>query len=70
MENVRTALEHGAAHVTVIGRRHGTICPKALRACSEGQVLGALGGSGREEGSGLRGCGAVCFSGFRLPLRA
>lgn len=29
VENVRTALEHGAAHVTVVGRRHGTICPKA-----------------------------------------
>ncbi|CAJ1424691.1 unnamed protein product [Effrenium voratum] len=30
VENVRTALEHGAAQVTVVGRRHGTICPKAI----------------------------------------
>ena len=25
----RTALEHGAAEVVVVARRHGTICPKA-----------------------------------------
>lgn len=25
----RTALEHGASEVTVVARRHGTICPKA-----------------------------------------
>lgn len=30
VENVRTALENGAAEVTVVGRRHGTICPKAI----------------------------------------
>jgi thioredoxin reductase len=27
-ENVRTALEHGARHVTLMGRRDGTTCPK------------------------------------------
>jgi len=27
-ENLRTALEHGARHVTVLGRRSGTTCPK------------------------------------------
>ena len=27
----RTALEHGAAQVIVVARRHGTICPKARR---------------------------------------
>jgi len=27
-ENVRTALEHGAKHVTLMGRRDGTTCPK------------------------------------------
>jgi len=30
VENVRTALEHGAAHVTVVARRLGTICPKMI----------------------------------------
>lgn len=30
VENVRTALEHGAAEVIVVARRHGTICPKAI----------------------------------------
>jgi len=30
VENVRTALENGAAEVTVVGRRHGTVCPKAI----------------------------------------
>eukprot|EP00434_Breviolum_minutum_P038188 symbB.v1.2.033867.t1/scaffold4270.1/size42129/3 len=30
VENVRTALEHGASEVTVVARRHGTICPKAI----------------------------------------
>ncbi|CAL1140432.1 unnamed protein product [Cladocopium goreaui] len=30
VENVRTALEHGAAQVIVVARRHGTICPKAI----------------------------------------
>lgn len=30
VENVRTALENGAAEVTVVGRRHGTICPKII----------------------------------------
>jgi len=30
VENVRTALENGAAEVTVVGRRHGTICPKVI----------------------------------------
>jgi len=30
VENARTALEGGARHVTVIGRRHGTICPKII----------------------------------------
>jgi len=30
VENVRTALEQGAAEVVVVGRRHGTICPKAI----------------------------------------
>lgn len=30
VENVRTALEGGAAEVTVVGRRHGTICPKII----------------------------------------
>ncbi len=28
VENARTALENGAAHVTVVCRRHGTVCPK------------------------------------------
>jgi len=27
-ENVRTSLEHGASHVTLLGRRDGTTCPK------------------------------------------
>eukprot|EP00930_Biecheleria_cincta_P069026 TRINITY_DN5681_c0_g2_i2.p1 TRINITY_DN5681_c0_g2~~TRINITY_DN5681_c0_g2_i2.p1 ORF type:complete len:909 (+),score=145.53 TRINITY_DN5681_c0_g2_i2:30-2756(+) len=27
-ENLRTALEHGAKHVTILGRRGGTTCPK------------------------------------------
>jgi len=27
-ENLRTAMEHGAKHVTVLGRRAGTTCPK------------------------------------------
>ena len=30
VENVRTALDHGARHVTVVGRRHGTVCPKII----------------------------------------
>lgn len=30
IENVRTALERGARHVTVIARRHGTVCPKYI----------------------------------------
>jgi len=30
VENVRTALEGGAAHVTVVARRLGTICPKII----------------------------------------
>lgn len=30
VENVRTALEAGAAHVTVVARRMGTICPKMI----------------------------------------
>ena len=30
VENVRTALEGGASHVTVVGRRHGTVCPKII----------------------------------------
>jgi hypothetical protein len=30
IENARTALEGGAAHVTVVCRRHGTICPKII----------------------------------------
>jgi len=30
VENVRTALEAGAAHVTVVARRLGTICPKMI----------------------------------------
>lgn len=30
VENVRTALEHGAEHVTVVCRRHGTVCPKII----------------------------------------
>lgn len=30
VENVRTALESGARHVTVVCRRHGTICPKII----------------------------------------
>merc|ERR1740138_1552320 len=30
IENTRTALEHGAAHVTVVVRRHGTVCPKII----------------------------------------
>ncbi|CAK9053737.1 unnamed protein product [Durusdinium trenchii] len=30
VENVRTALERGAAEVVVVARRHGTICPKAI----------------------------------------
>jgi cation diffusion facilitator CzcD-associated flavoprotein CzcO/surfactin synthase thioesterase subunit len=27
-ENLRTAIEHGARHVTILGRRAGTTCPK------------------------------------------
>lgn len=30
IENTRTALEHGAAKVTVVVRRHGTVCPKII----------------------------------------
>lgn len=30
VENVRTALENGASHVSVICRRHGTVCPKII----------------------------------------
>jgi cation diffusion facilitator CzcD-associated flavoprotein CzcO len=30
IENARTALESGAGHVTVICRRHGTVCPKII----------------------------------------
>jgi Pyridine nucleotide-disulphide oxidoreductase len=30
VENARTALEAGARHVTVVGRRLGTICPKII----------------------------------------
>ena len=30
IENARTALEGGANHVTVVGRRHGTVCPKII----------------------------------------
>ena len=30
IENTRTALIGGARHVTVVGRRHGTICPKII----------------------------------------
>jgi hypothetical protein len=30
VENARTALEEGASHVTVVGRRHGTVCPKII----------------------------------------
>jgi hypothetical protein len=30
VENARTALEGGARHVTVVGRRHGTVCPKII----------------------------------------
>ncbi len=30
VENVRTALENGAEQVTVVCRRHGTICPKII----------------------------------------
>lgn len=30
VENVRTALEAGASYVTVVCRRHGTVCPKII----------------------------------------
>ena len=30
VENARTALEGGASHVTVVCRRHGTVCPKII----------------------------------------
>jgi cation diffusion facilitator CzcD-associated flavoprotein CzcO len=30
IEQVRTALEHGAAHVTALVRRHGLVCPQVL----------------------------------------
>jgi len=30
VENARTALEGGARHVTIICRRHGTVCPKII----------------------------------------
>jgi cation diffusion facilitator CzcD-associated flavoprotein CzcO len=30
VENARTALEGGAHHVTVVCRRHGTVCPKII----------------------------------------
>ncbi len=30
IENARTALENGASHVTVVCRRHGTVCPKII----------------------------------------
>lgn len=30
VENARTALEGGASHVTVVCRKHGTVCPKII----------------------------------------
>ncbi len=30
IENARTALENGASHVSVVCRRHGTVCPKII----------------------------------------
>ena len=30
VENARTALENGADHVTIVCRRHGTVCPKII----------------------------------------
>ena len=30
VENARTALEGGAGHVTIVCRRHGTVCPKII----------------------------------------
>jgi hypothetical protein len=30
VENARTALERGASHVSVVCRRHGTVCPKII----------------------------------------
>ena len=30
VENARTALEGGASHVTLVCRRHGTVCPKII----------------------------------------
>ncbi len=30
VENARTALESGASHVTIVCRRHGTVCPKII----------------------------------------
>jgi len=30
VENARSALERGASHVTVVCRRHGTVCPKII----------------------------------------
>jgi cation diffusion facilitator CzcD-associated flavoprotein CzcO len=41
IENVRTALEAGAAHVTVVARRLGTICPK-VRVRDRVRVRGPL----------------------------
>ena len=35
----RTALEHGAAQVIVVARRHGTICPKANTGHTGAQVV-------------------------------
>jgi 3-oxoacyl-(acyl-carrier-protein) synthase/methionine synthase II (cobalamin-independent)/acyl carrier protein len=29
-ENLRTAMECGASHVTILARRHGTVCPKYI----------------------------------------
>ena len=30
IENIRTAMENGARHVTVVCRRHGTVCTKII----------------------------------------
>lgn len=30
IENARTALENGASHVSIVCRRHGTVCPKII----------------------------------------
>jgi hypothetical protein len=41
-ENLRTAMEHGAKHCTILGRRAGTTCPKWIDYIAFGRTLDAF----------------------------